>query len=87
MTLFNGLASNGLTSTALGNIIISLAAPLVVFIVTLYVNEQIQKHFKPEQKKGSGGRTKRRQDEPSYETSSSEENDIKGGDEELLMLK
>ena len=45
--IFNDLAENGLTSSGLGSIILSLVAPTIVFIITLKFKRQLGSFFKP----------------------------------------
>ena len=45
--IFNDLAENGLTSSGLGSIVLSLVAPTVVFIITLKLKRQLGSFFKP----------------------------------------
>ena len=45
--IFNDLAENGLTSSGLGSIILSLVAPTIVFIITLKLKRQLGSFFKP----------------------------------------
>ena len=45
--IFNDLADNGLTSSGLGSIILSLVAPTIVFIITLKLKRQLGSFFKP----------------------------------------
>ena len=45
--IFNDLAENGLTSSGLGSIILSLVAPTIVFIITLKLKRQLGRFFKP----------------------------------------
>ena len=44
--IFNDLAENGLTSSGLGSIILSLVAPTIVFIITLKLKQQLASLFK-----------------------------------------
>lgn len=44
--LFNELAENGLTSSGLGSIILSLVAPTLVFLITLKLKQQLEISFK-----------------------------------------
>ena len=43
--LFNTLAENGLTSSGLGSVILSLVAPTIVFVVTLKLKQHLNKYF------------------------------------------
>ena len=45
--IFNDLAENGLTSSGLGSIVLSLVAPTIVFIITLKLKRQLGSFFKP----------------------------------------
>ena len=47
--LFNELAVNGLTSSGLGSVVLSLVAPTVVFIITLQLKQYFKKFFIPAQ--------------------------------------
>ena len=43
--IFNQLAKNGLTSSGLGSVVLSLVAPTIVFIITLQIKQYFMKHF------------------------------------------
>ena len=43
--LFSELANNGLTSSGLGSVVLSLVAPTVVFIITLKLKHHLEKYF------------------------------------------
>ena len=43
--LFNELGKNGLTSSGLGSVIISLVAPTIVFIITLKLKQHLKTYF------------------------------------------
>ena len=43
--IFNRLADNGLTSSGLGSVVLSLVAPTIVFIITLQMKQYFMKHF------------------------------------------
>ena len=43
--LFNELIKNGLPSSGLGSVIISLVTPTIVFIITLVLKQQLKKYF------------------------------------------
>lgn len=43
--LTDDLAENGLTSSGLGSIILSLLAPMLVFLVTLKLKQQLKVYF------------------------------------------
>ena len=43
--LFNQLAENGLTSSGLGSVVLSLVAPTIVFIITLKLKHHLEKYF------------------------------------------
>ena len=44
--IFNYLADNGLTSSGLGSVVLSLVAPTIVFVITLQLKQYLLKHFK-----------------------------------------
>ena len=43
--LFSELANNGLTSSGLGSVVLSLVAPTIVFIITLRLKHHLEKYF------------------------------------------
>lgn len=43
--MFNELGKNGLTSSGLGSVVISLLAPTIVFIITLKIKQLVGKYF------------------------------------------
>ena len=43
--LFSQLAENGLTSSGLGSVVLSLVAPTIVFIITLRLKHHLEKYF------------------------------------------
>lgn len=45
--LFNNLAANGLTSSGLGKVILSLVAPTIVFVITLKLKHHFENYFSP----------------------------------------
>ena len=51
--IFNDLAENGLTSSGLGSIILSLVAPTIVFIITLKLKRQLGSFFKPPEERST----------------------------------
>ena len=49
--LYVELSENGLTSSGLGSVILSLVAPTIVFLVTLKIKHQVEFYFKPSKSK------------------------------------
>lgn len=60
--LYVELAENGLTSSGLGNVILSLVAPTIVFIVTLKIKRELEFYYKPSVLKDQPNNDERAQD-------------------------